>query len=244
VRKLGHTDLVAGIERRLLLKRSLSLGALTMLTGCDISDGDTVQRALRAMSSWNDRAQALLFSPNRLAPTFGEADWAADFRWNAFGPRDMTPKITARDYRLELAGLVGNKRPWRYRELAALPQESQITRLVCVDGWSMIGKWNGTPLRRFLERVEADLTARYVGFACEDGYYESLDMPTALHPQTMMAFGYGDGRLEEDYGYPMRIRAPTKLGFKQPKWVTAMYVTNRHPGGFWSDRGYNWFSGS
>jgi len=107
----------------------------------------------------------------------------------------------------------------------------------------MIGKWTGTPLRVFLERVGADLTAKYVGFVCADGYYESIDMPTALHPQTIMAFQLSDQVLPIEYGFPFKIRIPTKLGFKNPKFVTAIYVTNRNPGGFWVDRGYNWYSG-
>ena len=240
---LERTKLLAGVERRLFLKHSLSLGALTMLTGCDLSNGDAVQRVLHFLDGWNERAQAALFGPDRLARTFGEAEWAKDFRYNAFFLRDKAPQINAADYRLELAGLVGNKRSWTYDALAALPQESQITQHICVEGWSMIGKWTGVPLRAFLNRIDADLTAKYVGFICEDGYYESLDMATALHPQTIMAFGYGDGLLGNAYGFPFKIRAPTKLGFKQPKWVRALYVTNRQPGGFWSDRGYNWFSG-
>ncbi len=231
------------VDRRLLLKHGLSLGALTMLAGCDISDSDGVQGVLRSINSWNERAQALLFNAGRLAPTFGEADWARDFRYNAFFPREQAPKIAAAGYRLELAGLVGDKRPWSYEALTALPRESQITQHICVEGWNMIGKWSGPRLRTFLEGVDADLTAKYVGFVCADGYYESLDMPTALHPQTIMAFGYGDGTLGTAYGFPFKIRVPTKLGYKQPKWVTALYVTNQFPGGFWSDRGYNWFSG-
>jgi len=245
MRTLERTKLLVSTERRLFLKRSLSLGALTMLTGCDISDGDTVQRVLHAMNDWNDRVQTALFSRSRLAPTFGEDEWEKkEFRYNAFFPKDKAPKIDAADYKLELGGLIGNKKPWRYEELVAMPQESQITRHVCVEGWSMIGKWTGTPLRTFLERVDADLKAKYVGFVSADGYFESIDMETALHPQTIMAFGYGNGRLGTEYGFPFKIRIPTKLGFKGPKWVTSMYVTNRFPGGFWSDRGYNWFSGS
>ncbi len=244
MRSLERTPLVQSTERRLFLRRSLSLGALTMLTGCDVSDNASVQRVLHAMSDWNDRVQEALFSRTRLAPTFGETEWAKEFRYNAFFPKDKAPKLDADGYKLELAGLIGDKKPWRYSDLIALPQESQITRHVCVEGWSMIGKWTGTPLRTFLERVNADLKAKYVGFVCADGYSESLDMETALHPQTIMAFGYGNGPLGSEYGFPFKIRVPTKLGFKGPKWVTAMYVTNHFPGGFWSDRGYNWFSGS
>jgi Oxidoreductase molybdopterin binding domain len=118
-----------------------------------------------------------------------------------------------------------------------------LTRLVCVEGWSMIGKWTGVPFRTFLQRIGADLTAKYVGFECADGYYSSIDMASALHPQTFLTFKISDEILAPRYGYPLKLRIPTKLGFKNPKWITAIFVTNRFPGGFWEDRGYNWFAG-
>jgi DMSO/TMAO reductase YedYZ molybdopterin-dependent catalytic subunit len=236
--------MIAGIERRLLLRKALSLGALTLLTGCDITDNDQVQTVLRLISRWNDRAQAFLFSDHRLAHTYAESDVVHDFRYNAFFPVADVPKLSAADYRLELSGLIADKRPWSVDQLHALPQETQITRHVCVEGWSVIGKWGGPRLGDFLRRVGADLTAQYVGFQCADGYYGSIDMASALHPQTIMAVTFADEIIPAEYGYPFKVRILTKLGFKNPKWVTTIFVTNRYPGGFWEDRGYNWFSGS
>jgi DMSO/TMAO reductase YedYZ molybdopterin-dependent catalytic subunit len=231
------------ISRRRLAGRTLSLGALTLLTGCDISDDDAVQSALARVSAWNDRVQAWLFSGSRLAPTFPESEAIRDFRYNAYYGADRAPRLAAADYRLTLAGRIADKRPWTVPQLQALPTQSQVTRHVCVEGWSMIGKWTGTPLRLFLERIGADLDSRYIGFECADGYYEGIDMATALHPQTIMAFALSDETLPAKYGYPLKIRIPTKLGFKNPKFVTTLYATNQRPRGFWSDRGYNWFSG-
>ena len=235
---------IAGIERRLFLRQTLSLGALSLLTGCDITNNDQVQSVLKLMSRWNDRAQAFLFSDHRLAPTFAESEVVRDFRYNAFFPVADAPQLNAADYRLELSGLIGDKRPWTVEQLHALPQESQITRHVCIEGWSMIGKWSGPRLGDFLQRVGADLSAKYVGFQCADGYSGSIDIPSALHPQTIMAVKFADEIIPAKYGYPFKVRIPTKLGFKNPKWVTTIFVTNRFPGGFWEDRGYNWFSGS
>ena len=235
---------IGGIERRQFLRQTLSLGALSLLTGCDITDNDQVQSVLRLMSRWNDRAQAFLFSDQRLAPTFAESEVVRDFRYNAFFPVADVPKLSAADYRLQLSGLIANKHPWSVEQLHALPQESQITRHVCVEGWSMIGKWGGPRLSDFLQRVGADLSAKYVGFQCADGYSGSIDIPSALHPQTIMAVKFADEIIPAKYGYPFKVRIPTKLGFKNPKWVTTIFVTNRYPGGFWEDRGYNWFSGS
>jgi DMSO/TMAO reductase YedYZ molybdopterin-dependent catalytic subunit len=241
---LRSTPLAKSIERRLFLRQTLSVGALALLTGCDISDNDQVQRILRFMSRWNDRAQAFLFHREALAPTYAESDVVRDFRYNAYFPVADVPKLSAADYRLELSGLIEDKRPWSVEQLHALPQESQITRHICIEGWSMIGKWSGARLGDFLKRVGADTSARYVGFQCADGYYGSIDMASALHPQTIMAFNFADETLPAKFGYPFKIRIPTKLGFKNPKWVTTMFVTNRFPGGFWEERGYNWFSGS
>jgi DMSO/TMAO reductase YedYZ molybdopterin-dependent catalytic subunit len=231
------------LDRRALLRGGMSLGALTLLTGCDLSDNDAVQGILARFSAWNDRVQAALFNPNKLAPTFPESEAVKDFRYNAWYGPENAPALNPENYRLSLAGLIANKKPWTVDQLYALPQISQVTRHVCVEGWSMIGKWTGTPLRTFFERIGADTTARYVGFECADGYYESMDMATALHPQTIMAFKLSDEVLPRKYGYPFKIRVPTKLGFKNPKFVTTMFVTNLRPHGFWTDRGYNWFSG-
>jgi DMSO/TMAO reductase YedYZ molybdopterin-dependent catalytic subunit len=241
---LDRNPVVTGIERRLFLRQTLSLGALTLLSGCDISDGDGVQAVLQLMSRWNDRAQAFLFRRQTLAPTYAESDVVHDFRYNAFFPASDAPQLSAADYQLALSGLIADKRPWTVERLYTLPQHSQITRHVCIEGWSMIGKWGGPRLGDFLQRVGADLSAKYVGYQCADGYYGSIDMPTALHPQTIMAVKFADEILPAKYGYPFKIRIPTKLGFKNPKWVTTIFVTNRFPGGFWADRGYNWFSGS
>ena len=231
------------LERRLFLKQALSLGALTLLTGCDLTNRESVDKALRAVSRWNDRVQAWLFDPDRLAPTYPESAITQPFPFNAFYSAAEAPVVDPASYRLQLGGLIRDKRPWTLEELYALAQSTQVTRHVCVEGWSAIGKWGGVVFREFLERVGADLTARYVGFWCADNYYTSIDMPTALHPQTLLAFTFADQTLPRWYGFPMKLRIPTKLGFKNPKHIVALYVTNTYPGGYWEDQGYNWFSG-
>ena len=235
---------VFDLERRLFLRRGLSVGALSLLAGCELSDDESVQRVLWAMSRWNDRAQAWLFNSSRLAPEYPESRIVRPFRYNGYYDESEVPVIDGSSYKLELAGMIEHKKPWTLRELYALPQVSQVTRHICVEGWSEIGKWSGVRLSEFLKRVGADTTAKYVGFQCADDYYGSIDMATALHPQTLMAFDWDGERLPPKYGYPMKIRIPTKLGFKNPKLVTAMFVTNEYPGGYWEDKGYNWYSGS
>jgi len=235
---------IHSLERRLFLKQSLSLGALSMLAGCDITDHDQVQRVLWGMSEWNDRAQAWLFDPKKLAPEYAESRIEDPFPFNAYYGEDEVKVIDETDYKLELGGLIKEKKPWRLPELYELPQVSQVTRLICVEGWSAIGKWSGVRLSDFLQLVGADLSAKYVGFKCGDEYYGSIDMPSALHPQTILALRYADQILPPKYGFPMRLRIPTKLGFKNPKHIAVIFVSNTHPGGYWEDQGYNWFSGS
>jgi DMSO/TMAO reductase YedYZ molybdopterin-dependent catalytic subunit len=230
-------------SRRLFLRGAAGLGAITMLTGCDIIDSNAAEGALTMMSRFNDRVQALLFNPNTLAPTYSERDITRPFPFNAYYDEDEAPEVDAETYRLEVGGMVDEKKPWTLKELYGLPQEKQITRHVCVEGWSAIGSWTGARLSDFLKRVGADTRAKYVWFQCAEGYANTIDMPTALHPQTQMTFRFADETLPRRYGFPMKIRIPTKLGFKNPKHVIAMHVTNKDLGGYWEDRGYNWFSG-
>lgn len=238
---LGRLDNPA---RRLFLQRSLSLGGLSLLTGCAISDSEGAEKALMKVSRMNDRVQAWLFDPNRLAPTYPESMITRPFPFNAFYGEDEISEVDGDTFRLEVSGLVADKHAWTLAELSALPQGEQITRHICVEGWSAIGRWGGVPFSTFLRRVGADLTAKYVGFKCADDYYTSIDMPTALHPQTQLTLSW-DGRvLPPKYGYPMKLRMPTKLGYKNPKHIQAIFVTNTYPGGYWENQGYNWFGGS
>jgi len=230
-------------SRRLFLRGAASLGALTFLTGCDIDDGASAERVLRRISEFNDGAQAALFSQTKLAPTFPESAITKPFPFNAYYGEEDAPEVDGADYKLIVGGLVDNKKTWTLEELYALPQEKQITRHVCVEGWSAIGSWTGVRLSEFLKRVGADTRAKYVWFRCAEGYSNTIDMATALHPQTQMTFKFADEILPVKYGFPMKIRIPTKLGFKNPKHVMEMHVTNKDLGGYWENQGYNWFSG-
>lgn len=231
-------------SRRLFSKRILTLGGLAMLSGCSLSDNKSVETFLTRVSRMNDRVQGWLFDPTLLAPTYTEAEITRPFPFNAFYGEDDAPKVDGTDFRLKVGGLVQNTRAWSLPDLYALPKAEQITRHICVEGWSAIGRWGGTPFSEFLKRVGADTSAKYVGFKCADDYFESVDMPTALHPQTLLAFTYDGQQLPPKYGYPMKLRMPTKLGYKNPKHIMEIFVTNTYPGGYWVDQGYNWFGGS
>src|SRR5947207_8761751 len=134
-------------SRRAFLRGGASLGALAVLAGCDIIDGSTAESALQQVSYMNDRVQGWLFNPNRLAPTYPDSMVTRPFPFNAYYPEDEAPEVDKEDYKLEGGGLVENKRSWTLDELYALRQRTQISRNICVEGWSATGKWTGTPFR-------------------------------------------------------------------------------------------------
>ena len=138
-------------SRRFFLRGAASLGALAMLTGCEIIDGDTSESVLRAISSFNDGAQALLFNPNTLAPEYPESMITRPFPFNAYYSEDDAPEVDGEKWQLEIGGRVDDKKPWTLAELNKLPQVSQITRHVCVEGWSAIGSWQGVKLSDLLK---------------------------------------------------------------------------------------------
>jgi DMSO/TMAO reductase YedYZ molybdopterin-dependent catalytic subunit len=231
------------ISRRGMFARGLSLGGVALLTGCDLSTHSGVDAALWAMLRFNDRVQAALFSRTSLAQTYPASAVTEPFRFNAYYEKWQV-RETPSDWQLGLSGLIADKTPWTIDKLRALPQREQVTRHICIEGWSQIGRWSGVPLSILLQRVGADLKARYVAFKCFDGYSTSIDMPSALHPQTILALDFLGKPLAPEWGAPVRLRIPTKLGFKSAKNIMAISVTNTYPGGYWEDQGYDWFSGS
>jgi DMSO/TMAO reductase YedYZ molybdopterin-dependent catalytic subunit len=240
---LENRKLIERIDRRNVLRGTLSLGALTLLGGCDVSENDKLQTVLRAVSDWNDRVQAFIFRPNHLAPTYPEELVVKPPRFNAHYEIEDVEPVDGATWKLELSGLIADKRPWTLEQLYRLPEQEMIIKHICVEGWDYIGQWSGINLRAFLERIGADTTAKYVAFRCADDYTESIDMPSALHPQTMLATKYAREPITDPFGFPLRLRTATKLGFKNAKWVTAMEVTNDFPDTYYRKEGFNWFAG-
>jgi DMSO/TMAO reductase YedYZ molybdopterin-dependent catalytic subunit len=238
-----NRKVIEAVSRRGLLRGSMTLGALTMLTGCDVSDRDSVQAVLRSVSAFNDRVQAWLFDPSKLAPTYSVSQVVNPPRFNAYYEVEDVKPIDIGTWKLELAGRIADRIPWTIDRIYALPEQEEIIQHICVEGWDYIGQWSGPNLRQFLTRIGADLRAKYVVFHGNDDYMESIDMASALHPQTILATKYAGEPIADPFGYPLRLRTAVKLGFKNPKWIRAIEVTNTYSGGFWEDQGFNWFSG-
>jgi DMSO/TMAO reductase YedYZ molybdopterin-dependent catalytic subunit len=190
---------VAKLTRRRLLRHGLSLGSLALLTGCDLSTHSGVDAALWAMLRFDDRVQAALFNPQRLAETYAASAITRPFRFNAYYPVWET-RMVPDDWGLAVTGLAADKTPWTVDRLRGLPQQAQITRHICIEGWSQIGQWSGVPLHLFLRHVGADLRARYVAFTCFDNYSTSIDMASALHPQTILALDFEQQPLTPEWG--------------------------------------------
>ncbi|HEY9845910.1 MAG TPA: molybdopterin-dependent oxidoreductase, partial [Candidatus Caenarcaniphilales bacterium] len=155
------------------------------------------------------------------------------------------PFIDSGQYKLQVSGEVAYPQSLSLIDLKAMPYKTVTMRHICVEGWAALVKWGGVPLQMIAALVKPAETVRYVYFRSADGYYESWDLPSALHPQTLMAYGMNDGPLPPANGAPLRLASPIKLGYKQSKWVTDITFLSHLPRlrGYWEDQGYEWYAG-
>lgn len=195
---------------------------------------------------FSDWASGKLFGRHRLAQTFSDNEVAAfdRFPYNYYDVAD--PEVDLDRWTLTVEGLV--KRPGDYtlQQIQALPKVVQNTRHVCVEGWDVIGNFGGTRASDFLRWIGADTSARFLEVECVDQYYESIDMETVLHPQTLFCYEMYGKPLDRGHGAPLRLQMPTKLGYKQAKYLDTIRVTNvlkADKRGYWEDQGYSWFGG-
>jgi DMSO/TMAO reductase YedYZ molybdopterin-dependent catalytic subunit len=147
-------------------------------------------------------------------------------------------------WRLEVGGRVRTPLSLALDDIRAMGRLTYTVKHHCVEGWSAIATWTGTPLRAIAERAGIQPDARYVRFdSFDSGYFNGWDLPSALHPQTILAWGFNDRELMPDHGAPLRLYAPHKLGYKLTKYLTRVTFTVDRPGGHWEDQGYPWFGG-
>jgi DMSO/TMAO reductase YedYZ molybdopterin-dependent catalytic subunit len=247
-------------RRQMLLRGSAAFGAL-MLGGCDrLSQSPSFQRVLSSAERLTYRAQRLLIGQS-LAREFTEADLSPVFRSNGtFDPNNQVYNgLRANhfeDWRLKIRGLVGRPLELSLAAIREMPSRTQITRHDCVEGWSAIGKWTGVPLGNILNMAQLNPEARFIVLYCADelergdgGYYESIDLIDAFHPQTLLAFALNDKPLAIANGAPLRLRVERQLGYKQAKYlmrieaVSGLDTIGQGKGGYWEDRGYEWYAG-
>ncbi len=221
----------------------LKFAPLLLLTGCDYDAGTGMTSFLRTVQRFNDWVQAKVFDVQKLAPEYADHEITPEsgFRVNDYDTDE--PDVDMDSWTLTVDGMVAKPGEYPIGEIMELPKRVMNTRHCCVEGWSMIPKWGGTPLRAFLQHVGADLNARYVKVTCVDDYFTSYDMPSILHPQSMLCYEAYGKPLTLEHGAPLRIVMPTKLGYKSAKWLSSLTITNEKPGGYWEDQGYDWFAG-
>jgi DMSO/TMAO reductase YedYZ molybdopterin-dependent catalytic subunit len=251
-------------RRRFLTLGAASLGG-AMLGGCDrLSEAPDFQSFLASAEGLTYRAQRLLGGGHSMAREFTAADLSPVFKVNGTGMPEGEEYAALRegnfaDWRLRVDGLVAKPLEFSLADLRNLPQRTQITRHDCVEGWSAIGKWQGVPLAIVLARAALLPAARFAVFHCADvleqtldgtgQYYESIDLIDAFHPQTILAHRLNDAPLSVGHGAPLRLRVERQLGYKHAKYLMRIELTDRldgfgrGKGGFWEDRGYEWYAG-
>lgn len=226
------------ISRRELLKLTpvLALGAFAV---------PALQTPLlKTGLGFSDWASAKLFRSGHLAPEFDDSDLTPFSKFPINGYDVDDPGVDFDIWSLTVAGAVRKPGDYKLAQIQALPKFTQNTRHVCVEGWDVIGNFGGVRLSDFLNLIGADTTARFVAVECADDYYETLDMATALHPQTMLCYEMYGQPLTREHGAPLRLTIPTKVGYKQAKYLTDLKVTNvLERVGYWEDQAYSEFYG-
>ena len=233
------------VPRRSLLRRhflKLSGSSLSLLLGgCGTKlNEDVVSKISEPL---NQRVETLLFNPQKLAPEFPVSAIEPDaLLINTF---NFTPHLDPTTFRLTVDGEVNNPFSLSMTEIQQLPLTSMIIRHVCVEGWAAIVQWGGVRLRDIMHLAQPKANVRYVYFKSADGYYESWDLASASHPQTLMAYQKNSQPLSVENGAPIRLASPIKLGYKQSKWVTRITLVNQllPARGYWEDLGYEWYAG-
>jgi DMSO/TMAO reductase YedYZ molybdopterin-dependent catalytic subunit len=231
------------LSRRQLLQLSGLSGMGLLLNGC--RSAQYAAPIGQAIDPLNQRVEELLLKPQALAAEYPvSAIEPQALLVNTFD-RDNTPQIDLTTFKLVIDGAVNQPMQLSMSELYKLPLQSMVIRHVCVEGWAAIVQWGGVRLRDLIALAQPKSTARYVYFESGDGYYNSWDMRSALHPQTLLAYQMNGQPLPVDNGAPLRLAAPIKLGYKQSKWVTRVTLMSQLPTkqGYWEDQGYEWFGG-
>jgi DMSO/TMAO reductase YedYZ molybdopterin-dependent catalytic subunit len=252
-------------HRRGWLQAALASTGALVLGACDkITNNPKGIGFLASAEGLTRRAQRLVVDRKALAREFHPSDISPDFRPNgSIDPADADYRAHLAkgfaDYRLVVDGLVERPLSLSLDQVRALPARTQITRHDCVEGWSSIAKWSGARLGPLLDQAGLKKNARYIVFHCGDTleetldgsgqYYESIDLIDAYHPQTILAYAMNDKALPVAHGAPLRLRVERQLGYKQAKYIMRLEAVEdfaqigRGKGGFWEDRGYEWYAG-
>jgi DMSO/TMAO reductase YedYZ molybdopterin-dependent catalytic subunit len=217
----------------------------TVAAGAVLATGTTQAQSgfLRWMGRWNERVDRLLFSADRLAPELTPAETTPAEAFPSYFLSDSMP-VTPAGWGLKVGGLVARPTTFSLAQLQQMARTDMRVRHHCVEGWSAVAAWHGVPLRDIAVVVGADPRALYVEFRSFDaGYWSSWDRESALHKQTMLAYGMNGTSLYPDHGAPLRLYSGVKLGYKMVKYLTEVNFLSERTGGYWENQGYEWFGG-
>jgi DMSO/TMAO reductase YedYZ molybdopterin-dependent catalytic subunit len=224
------------ISRRKLL---LGIAAATLVAGCD----NPTKLFLGAMSRWNERFDRFLFSPTRLAPEPPASELTPEGDFPSYFISDTMP-FAPSDWQLKIGGMVARPATLSIEQLKRMPRTDMRIRHHCVEGWSAVAAWHGVRLSEIAKMAGASPDAHYVEFRSFDaGYFSSWDIESAMHPQTILAYGMNGRALYPDHGAPLRLYSPVKLGYKSVKYLTEVNFLPQRSGGYWENLGYDWYAG-
>jgi DMSO/TMAO reductase YedYZ molybdopterin-dependent catalytic subunit len=232
------------IDRRAFLRLAARAGPASLAAACGWDGGNAIRPGLLDVSRWNDWiGEKILFSPHRLAPQYDISQRSARLPSYFISPA-MPMLQNPGAWRLQVAGLVRQPLTLTLDDLQAMPRTTYTVKHHCVEGWSAIATWHGVRVSAVAERCGMLPEARYLRFDSFDSeYFNGWDLASAMHPQTILAYGMNDNPLPPTHGAPLRLYSPTKLGYKMTKYLVSMTFTADRPGGYWEDQGYPWFAG-
>ena len=232
------------IDRRSFFKLAAGAGGASLVAACGWDGGNAVRPLLLDASRINDWVgEKVFFSTRRLAPEYDISQRTARLPSYFISPTMPELKDPAK-WQLRVDGLVAKPQSLSLDDLRAMPRTTYTVKHHCVEGWSAIATWHGVPVAAVAERCEMLPQARYIRFdSFDSGYSNGWDLASAMHPQTILAYGMNDNPLPASHGAPLRLYSPTKLGYKMTKYLVSMTFTADRPGGYWEDQGYPWFAG-
>jgi DMSO/TMAO reductase YedYZ molybdopterin-dependent catalytic subunit len=234
---------MTGLTRRRFLTAGLRSAGLVALGGAACDSGRPHAGFLGLMERANEKFQRALFDPGRLAPELAADEESAPGAFPAYKISRAFPVAPA-GWTLNVRGLVARPLALSLPELQRLPRTRTRVRHHCVEGWSAVASWDGVRLAEIARLAGVDERARYVEFSSFDsGYWSSWDLESALHPQTILAYGMNGSPLPMEYGAPLRLYSAVKLGYKMVKYLTEVSFLPARTGGYWEDQGYEWFAG-
>ena len=219
----------------------ISAAAASLLAGCD--SVHPVTGFLQGMKHWNEKFEGFLFSPDRLAPELPPSATTPEQAFPSYFISESMPFVPA-DWALKVGGAVARPALYSLEQLQTLPRTEMRVQHHCVEGWSAVASWQGVRLSEVARLVGVSPRAKYLEFRSFDSnYWSSWDLASALHPQTLLAYGMNGHPLYPDHGAPLRVYSAVKLGYKMVKYLTEVNFLPNRTGGYWENQGYDWFGG-